>query len=511
MKLRTFANILLLFSFATISLAQTQTPKKEKDGFEWIHLSQDGYEGAADKKGNILISLSNKYKSVCYIKLDSQDKGFFYVGKDGMFSDVGICDKSGKEVIPTGRGYSSITYHVTTEGYKYFQVEKNNLNGACDTQGNEIVGPKYYNLFYSQGRFIIQKSEESQYEDLNITLVRNDSFSSKKIESNGFEWIKVYKGECCGAQDKDGHEIIPMSRGYNDIIYDENDYGGYPYFKVRKNNKYGACDLNGVEAIKPIYHGVYTFKNGFETQLTESSDFVETNIKFSSDGIWRKNVATTIGTSSLQEILNQAEATPDSESQKKYNLYKQIVDADPYNSLGFKAIACNQIAILYYNLGDTGNAKAWLEECLRVSPGNPTATNNLKIVKSQRRQQRINAITGVLGAIGSAVSGTTTGGSVGSYQGGAVGNDNGSTGSYGGGSGGSTCKRCNGSGKCSSSSITADKYYCHGSGRCGYCNGDGVKRHLGQVIKCTSCNGDGRCHYCNGSGKCSSCGGRGTI
>ena len=81
--------------------------------------------------------------------------------------------------------------------------------------------------------------------------------------------------------------------------------------------------------------------------------------------------------------------------------------------------------------------------------------------------------------------------------------------SYSGSSSGTTCKRCQGSGKCSSMSGTANKYYCHGFGKCGYCGGNGIVHNLGQAITCTACNGNGKCKYCNGTGKCSDCGGSG--
>ena len=72
------------------------------------------------------------------------------------------------------------------------------------------------------------------------------------------------------------------------------------------------------------------------------------------------------------------------------------------------------------------------------------------------------------------------------------------------------CKRCLGSGNCSSLSATANKYYCHGSGKCGYCNGKGWLQKYGQTIECSACI-NGKCHYCNGTGKCSDCNGKGYI
>jgi hypothetical protein len=80
-----------------------------------------------------------------------------------------------------------------------------------------------------------------------------------------------------------------------------------------------------------------------------------------------------------------------------------------------------------------------------------------------------------------------------------------------GGAGRSKCMTCLGSGKCSSRSSGADRYYCHGSGKCGYCYGKGFvyNSYTSDDIKCSSCSGTGTCQYCYGSGKCNTCGGSG--
>lgn len=153
----------------------------------------------------------------------------------------------------------------------------------------------------------------------------------------------------------------------------------------------------------------------------------------------------------------------------------QVIKADPYNSYGYKAPALNNLGVLYESLGDLNNAKACYEYALQACPTYDMAKQNLKSVKAQRRSKRWSTIGNILGTVGETLgtmSNSQAAGTYGTYQ------ENGS--SYSGSSSGSStgslmCKRCHGSGKCSSMSGTADKYYCHGSGKCSDCGGSGKR------------------------------------
>lgn len=216
--------------------------------------------------------------------------------------------------------------------------------------------------------------------------------------------------------------------------------------------------------------------------------------------------ANSTSTDVVKNLFDVAYNTPDSEAQKKYNRYMKVIQADPYNKIGYKAMAYNNLGVLYESLGDLKNAKACYEYALQANPNYDKAKDNLKGVKAKRRNQLWNNVGNALGSVGQ-VLGTISRTQLNetlneSYQG--------SGGSLSNGhSGGSVCKRCQGSGRCSSMSGTANKYYCHGSGKCGYCYGKGTIRKLGQTITCTACDGNGKCKYCNGSGRCSDCNGSG--
>ncbi len=94
-----------------------------------------------------------------------------------------------------------------------------------------------------------------------------------KTESDGFKWYELKQDDYRGAQSIDGTTLIPLSRKYTWIYYDDT-YGGS--FAIRKNNSStyeGCCDKNGKEiiAVERGYNEVYyddgyinVVKNGFE-------------------------------------------------------------------------------------------------------------------------------------------------------------------------------------------------------------------------------------------------------
>ena len=375
-------------------------------------------------------------------------------------------------------------------------------------------------------------------------------------EEDGFKWYLLYDNRFHGAESLNGEILIPLSKKYDYVQYrsplllglynshkpgviykteyytkegkevlDNSKYDdttllggedGVPfYFLTKKDGKQGACDFNGNEIVPALFTSCFYDPNDKEFNIQDTSgyhkwsEYKATTYNTSSSNTYSSNSTSSNQSTNIKEMFDLAYNTPDTEAQTKYNRYVQVIQADPYNSYGYKAVAYNNLGVLYETLGDLNNAKACYEYALQANPNYDKAKDNLKNVKAQRRSQRWNNISNALGAVGQALgtmSGGQTNGTYNTYQGDG-GSFSGSSGGYPDGSGNSNCKRCQGSGRCSSKSGTANKYYCHGSGKCGYCNGSGIVRKLGQTITCTACNGRGRCEYCNGSGKCSDCGG----
>lgn len=84
-----------------------------------------------------------------------------------------------------------------------------------------------------------------------------------KTEDNGFKWYQTHSGSYYGAESADGRTIVPLSKGYDMIVFHEKgDCIGY--FGVYRNDKKGAYDIHGNLVIEPIHEKLYYLsKEGF--------------------------------------------------------------------------------------------------------------------------------------------------------------------------------------------------------------------------------------------------------
>lgn len=94
-----------------------------------------------------------------------------------------------------------------------------------------------------------------------FTFLVVDMFAQERelrIEEDGFRWYWIKQDGHEGAETGDGVTIIPLSRGYDMIYYIS--FSGK--FKVFIHHKYGICDKEGKEIIKPIYDFIMDLKTG---------------------------------------------------------------------------------------------------------------------------------------------------------------------------------------------------------------------------------------------------------
>ncbi len=460
----------------------------------WFSVKSNGKVGICNDKGEELLA-PTKYVNIIYT--DSQYEGklteegryeainlasvpvnpladvyFGHMKQSNGFEwyqlisnkQYGFADKNKKPIVLPNRGYTYLMYAGTIGDKHIFEFEFGDYRGICDESGHEII------------------SADKNYTNI---ILQKYSFAVRQSQAEGIVSF-------------DGNEIISPSRGYDNIIYaDWND--GYEWYLVEKNGLEGACDINGKELIKPMYASVsYDEDNGFECELKNGQKQV-VNIQMDYSLRW------------LVSIFDEVYNMPDTDNSYKLEYYQELIKADIDNKIGSHPIAWNNMGIIYEQMKDFANAKKCYESALKVNPNYATAKENLKGLNSRMnggntKRSTMSKVIGTLNVLSTmyntynATNGGGYTGGDGAYSGG---------GSSSGSHSGSACRRCNGSGKCSSSSATADRYYCHGSGQCGYCNGSGIQHKMGQTITCPSCNGDGKCHYCNGSGVCSSCNGSG--
>lgn len=110
------------------------------------------------------------------------------------------------------------------------------------------------------------------------------------IPSPAGGWFYVYAqgGKPSAVYSKTGQCIIPLSRGYDDVaVRDEG------WISVKKNGKYGACDMSGREFLPTIYNSLnYDEETGFQAK-DDDGDYNDINVWIPGKGPEREDVVTT--------------------------------------------------------------------------------------------------------------------------------------------------------------------------------------------------------------------------
>lgn len=509
--------VLLLLILSGYNFAHGQEIQKklqiEEDGFQWYLLMADDYEAAQDRNGKELIPFSRKYKYITYIT-DFKLFQIMDIEEDFIY---GYCGIDGKELIPL-RKYDNALYRNEKDMPIHFEVKKDNLWGVCDKDGKEVIPIQYDKIIHSIGNyFIVSKGGFEGLCDMSgkFTIPLSNEFTLLLYKKETDSYI-IHKGDHLqGVCKADGSYLIPLSRGYEQCFYEEEGW-----YEIMKDGYFGVCDLTGKEVVQPNKYkssfsydenkGVYTYDENWNVvtlyKPRNNTKSISSN-NYANNSISTSNV---VGSAEIKKLYDLAYNTPDSEGQTKYNRYMQVIQADPYNSYGYKAFAYNNLGVLYETLGDFNNAKKCYESAIDSNPNYDRAKQNLKRVKNQLRSNRLNKFSNALGAIGQAfgsMGGSQTTETYNTFQGDGSSFDSSTSSGYSSTSGGN-CVSCGGSGKCSAQGW-ADKYRCHGSGACQHCNNTGTQTDFGNTRLCSTCHGSKKCHYCEGSGKCPTCRGTG--
>ncbi len=417
--------------------------KTESDGFIWYELRDYPNYGAADKNGNILFPMNRQLTKIKYHPSTTAGKfGVFEVFKDDI---VGVYNSQGIEILSPDKGYTYWKYIGNSEN-GYIRVDKGPLEyGFCDLNQNEIIAPGKY--------------------------------SYVSYNTNGF--FEVKQGDYEGICDLNGTELIAPNK-YTSISHIN--FENEPHwFSVKKDEKEGAYDMSGKELVPALYGDLY-YDNEVGFYYENNGNDIALNVKITTNNTNSENV---------KALFDLAYNTPDSETQTKYDLYMQVIEADTDNKEGFQVIAYNNIGALYEYLGDLKTARAYYEKCLQISPSYELAGKNLKRVKRQQNASKwSNALGQVANALGGINDALQTGNSY-----------NNSTTNSGNSYNNGTQQRTKAAKPCT---------HCAGTGECKTCRGNG--RILGKIDQewrpCPTCNyggsaskeKKGKCTFCNGTG-----------
>ena len=334
--------IVLLSFLGSDCWAQIESEKHvEANGFVWYELKAKmgiRRKGVKSTSGETIVPIGDYYT----ILYDSNAQ--IFIPHLWGTLDHGVFTQDGKCIIPFDRHYQLISWQK--EG-GFYKVMRNNLYGACDVTGKEIIPLKY-------GPFL-QYSQENGFHDLLIsndgnpaqwlilgvkldgkgraysfnpsTQSNNMASSSKaqvkkthKVESDGFVWYELENGTQHGAESASGKTLVPMGEYRIDYYswyggrFQLEDRNGYEaiytkdgtcliplsrkydyispyisnsrilYYSVIKNKLLGTCDAYGTEAVPPRYDAIqYHNERGFEYK-SSNGRYVALGIKLDGQG-----------------------------------------------------------------------------------------------------------------------------------------------------------------------------------------------------------------------------------
>lgn len=174
-------------------------------------VDDDGAKGILDRNGKWIVPCSYVWSR--FSEFSPIDGGFVKVkNNDGL----GIYTKDRIEIIPTGRGYTSIDYNSIN---KTFTFTKKGMKGVCDLSGTEI----------SITRLPLSESEiksQGQYDYAGL------------LKDGTTEYYKVRKNSRYGLTDAYGNEIVPAK-------FEALEQAGTGFLRYKLNGFWGVMNYTG--------------------------------------------------------------------------------------------------------------------------------------------------------------------------------------------------------------------------------------------------------------------------
>jgi hypothetical protein len=209
-------------------------------------------KGIMNDKGEWIIPLSESYTEI-----ELLGNEFAKARRNNYF---GIISLDGKEIIPTSRGYTSISNYNSAKGT--FAFTKRGAKGVCNIQGKEIsitrLAPtvddvktnggyasvvemkngsaKYYKVSKG-GRYGLTDSEGNEIIPCEMEALESAGTGYLKYKINGFWGVMNYVGKI----------IIDTDRGYTSIGNFVTFTKRFPYTMTGYK---GECDINGKQISK---------------------------------------------------------------------------------------------------------------------------------------------------------------------------------------------------------------------------------------------------------------------
>lgn len=475
--------------------------------------------GVLSCSGKVLLPCEYKYIDLRseYISVNHSGKSHPYFIASNKESCV-VCDTAGTILFSTSE-FSRVSPHFTETPVEYGVA--NNIIAYSVGVGDKFGTATKYGVCNKNGELLLSPKYDwiSDIDDLHGDLL-----------------IIFRENAKSGVADIYGNEIVPPVYDYVHVYKSEN----LKYFVVKLNNKTGICDGNGIEIIPAMYDGISYFNgefrnfvNGQFAEVIDVDRYANPEEKITmhnnqwvlsykgkifsqhpyNELVWVKDKNRYYGTiygystyidlagkeenSIAKRIFDEAYAMSGANFQEKFILYNRVVELDSNNREGYKALALNNIGVMYAEAGDENTALAYYDKSAQW--GNSYGISNAKSIRDARaaaeraeRSQRISdALTQISNSL-STMSSTLQQNSINNYNY----NDDGGSSNSGGSSNVRRTSHCT---------------KCAGSGSCAKCGGDGyvLGKFSQEFEPCSSCNFKGRtpkskqgkCTYCNGTGR----------
>ena len=264
-----------------------------------------------------------------------------------MFLCLQISAQQRRKTIPQRRTMTSVKKgtpqtikkmrEVGEDGFIWYKLQKGNLYGAADIDGNTIIPIKYNSIHYScydfNGThcFYVKTGDYAGvYTRLGKCIIPLEKhFTSVYVTSQKSQAGRVYvyvlvadNNQNYGLYDIKGNEVVPLEYDYCRLA----DVGNILYIAIEKDGLTGALDLNGNLIVPPCTESlIYMHKDNInithkdkKTEVIYRTNSEETRFDYNNyDGIYRPFKAIkSSSSSSSSSRTNSSETTSSIDSKK---------------------------------------------------------------------------------------------------------------------------------------------------------------------------------------------------